>query len=170
MLYSNWSHAQHKQCIVKKRENEIISPYRDITPRSGVKSPRLHLVLTVVPNPFPVVIHGNILFLHVLAPMLPNEAKRPTLLTPVAVLVPWAVVLGVLWVFLPTLLAHGRRPFWPIQECNPIQEGHLTQSWNIPRDFFFYPYRYWCPSSKRAVSGLVLYVAAVVAAGLLLVT
>ena len=99
--------------------------------------------------------------------MLPNEAERPTLLAPIAVLVPRAVELGVLWVFLPTLLAHGRCPLWPIQECDPVQEGHLTQSWNLPRDLFLHPYRNRCPSSKRATGGLVPQVAAVVASGLL---
>ena len=96
-----------------------------------MKSPRLHLILTVIPNPVPIVIHGGIFF-HVLATMLPNEAERPALPAPIAILVLRAVELGVLRVLLATFLAHGRCPLWPIQECDPIQEGHLTQSRNLP--------------------------------------
>ena len=118
----------------------ILVRYHDTIPRSGVKSSRLHLVLTIIPNSVPFVVHGKISFLHILATVLPDEAKGPTLLAPIAVLVFWAVELGVLWVFLPTLLTHGRCPLWFIQECDPVQEGHLTQSWDLPRDFFFDSY------------------------------
>ena len=107
-----------------------------------------------------VIVHlKGVTIVHYLAPVPPNKPVRPRLLAPSTVLIPWALHLAMPWLLLATFGADWWGPVRAIEQCDPVEKGHLTQFLDFLANLHLHLYLYLGGFAVRTTHLLVLPVA-----------